>query len=178
MRFILAFAAVLFAATTAHAEVTSATPSTLVLTDSADTSASVAQVWQTLGRIGRWWSPVHSYSQDPQHHMTIDLRAGGCFCESWQGGSVEHGRVILAMENEGARTLRLDAPLGPLQEMAVTGILTFTIEPRPNGAHVTLTYRVSGDAGLGLDQMGAPVDGVTMEQLTRLIRYAETGAPS
>ncbi|HWA01701.1 MAG TPA: ATPase [Caulobacterales bacterium] len=178
MRFVVAMTAVLACAPMARAEVTSAAPTAFVVTDTADTSASAPQVWQALGRIGAWWSPNHSYSGDPRHHMTLDRRAGGCFCENWSGGSVEHARVIASYEDEGVWTLRLGGALGPLQDMALTGVLTFKIEPRPSGAHVTLTYRVTGEPGSNLDQIAAPVDSVTMEQLTRLVRYAETGAPS
>jgi hypothetical protein len=106
------------------------------------------------------------------------MRARGCWCERWAGGqSVEHGRVVLVMEHEGVRTLRIAAALGPLQSMGATGVLTYTVEPHPNGAKITMTYRVSGDAGLGLDQLAPIVDGVMMEQFGRLIRFSVSGSP-
>jgi hypothetical protein len=81
------------------------------------------------------------------------------------------------MEHEGVRTLRAVGALGPLQEMGVTGIMTFTISPHAVGAKVTLGYRVSGDPGLGLDQIAPAVDSVLMQQFTRLKHFAESGAP-
>ena len=84
-------------------------------------------------------------------------------------------RVVMVMERDGVRTLRLAGSLGPLQEMGVTGVMTFTIEPRPNGAKLTLTYRVTGDASLHLDQIAAPVDSVLMEQFERLRRLTSSG---
>ena len=41
-----------------------------------------------------------------------------------------------------------------------------------------MTYRVSGDPGLQLNQFAAPVDGVIVEQFSRLIRYIDTGQPT
>ena len=82
-------------------------------------------------------------------------------------------RVV--MERNGVRTLRLTGGLGPLQEMGVTGILTFTVEPLANGAKLIMNYSVSGDASLALDQVATPVDGVLMEQIGRLSRLSLAG---
>jgi hypothetical protein len=90
---------------------------------------------------------------------------------------VEHGRVLLVMEREGERTLRVSGGLGPLQELGAVGILTFTVAPHASGAKITMTYRVSGDAALGLDQMAPLVDMVLMEQFGRLNRYSASGSP-
>lgn len=91
--------------------------------------------------------------------------------------SVEHGRVVLAMEHEGVRTLRIYAALGPLQAMGVNGVLTYTITPLPSGAKIEMSYRVTGDTGLGLDQIAPLVDRVMMEQFGRLSRYSASGTP-
>lgn len=75
------------------------------------------------------------------------------------------------------RTLRMLAALGPLQSMGVNGVLTYTVEPHPNGAKITMTYRVSGDPGLTLDQVAPLVDQVMMEQFGRLARFSALGSP-
>jgi uncharacterized protein YndB with AHSA1/START domain len=161
----------------AVAEVEGAGPGGFVITGEAEVAAAPDRVWRALGRIGRWWGDSHTYSGDAGR-MSVDLRAGGCWCERWGGGqSVEHGRVLLVMEHEGVRTLRLTGGLGPLQELSATGILTFTVAPHASGAKVTMTYRVTGDAGLGLDQMAPLVDMVLMEQFGRLNRYSASGSP-
>ena len=41
---------------------------------------------------------------------------------------------------------------------------------------VTMTYRVSGDPALALDHIAPAIDGVLMEQFSRLTRYADGGA--
>jgi uncharacterized protein YndB with AHSA1/START domain len=179
MRYMFAAAAlaVFFAAAPARAEIVSATPNGFLLQAEAEVATTPDRAWRALGQIGRWWNGAHTYSGEGRR-MQIDLRAGGCWCERWgDGQSVEHGRVVLVMEHEGVRTLRLDAPLGPLQELAVNGALTFTVAPHANGAKITMTYRVSGDSALGLDQMAPLVDGVLMEQFGRLSRYSATGSP-
>ena len=85
------------AAAPAAAEVVSVTPQGFEVSRTVAIAASPDAVYAALGRIGSWWNPAHSYSGDPRN-MTLDPRAGGCFCETnlANGGSVEHGRVILA----------------------------------------------------------------------------------
>lgn len=171
---IAAFA--LFHAPIAQAEVAAASPSQFLLQAEAETSASPEETWRALSRLNRWWNSSHTYSGDARN-LRLDLRAGGCWCERWgDGQTVEHGRVILVMEQEGVRTARFDAELGPLQELGVSGVLTFTVAPHASGAKVTMTYRVAGDAGLGLDQMAPLVDMVLMEQFGRLIRLSTSGS--
>lgn len=166
------------AAAPARADVASASAGSFVIQAQADVTASPERAWQALTELGAWWNGAHSYSGDAGR-LSLEPRAGGCWCETWgDGQSVEHGRVLMVMEHEGVRTLRVQGALGPLQEMGVSGILTFTIGPNPNGARISMTYRVSGDPGLALDQISAPVDGVLMEQFGRLTRYADTGAPN
>lgn len=176
MRFMLAALALAFIASPARAEVASATPSAFLIQAEAEVAASPDEVWRDLARIERWWSDAHTYSGDASH-LRLNARAGGCWCERWDGQSVEHARVVLVMEHEGVRTLRTVGGLGPLQEMGVTGVLTFSVAPHANGAKLTMTYRVTGDASLNLDRVAAPVDSVLMEQFGRLSRYTASGSP-
>jgi uncharacterized protein YndB with AHSA1/START domain len=174
---IILAAAVFGFAHNAQAEVTSASPSAFVIEAESETAASPDQVWRALTHIDRWWSSAHTYSGDASR-LRLDARAGGCWCERWGNGqSVEHGRVVLVMEHEGVRTLRVFGALGPLQGMGVNGVLTYTIAPHPNGAKLTMTYRVSGDPTLNLAPIAAPVDSVLMEQFGRLSRYSAAGTP-
>lgn len=180
MRFIV-FAAVLTAAVVAaplaRADVTTASPGGFLIEAEAATTATPEQAWRALSQLGRWWNGEHTYSGDARR-LRLDLQAGGCWCERWGSGqSVEHGRVVLVMEREGVRTVRFAAALGPLQELAVDGALTFTIAPHANGAKITMTYRVSGDSSAQLDQLAPLVDMVMMEQFGRLIRYSSSGSP-
>ncbi len=179
MRFVMAaamFAGLMWVAP-AQAEVASAAPGGFMIRAETTAAAAPDRVWRALIQPRRWWSSEHTYSGDAAR-MNLQARAGGCWCESWGAGqSVEHGRVVLAMESEGVRTLRMLGGLGPLQDMGVSGVLTFTIAPDPAGAKITMTYRVAGDTGLGLDRLAPLVDMVLMEQFGRLSRFTASGSP-
>ncbi len=174
---IAAFAASIVISPAAGAEVAAASPSSFTIEAEAEIAAAPGKVWRDLTRIDRWWNAAHTYSGDASN-LRLDARAGGCWCERWAGGqSAEHMRVVLVMESEGVRTLRVAGGLGPLQQMGVSGVLTFTVAPLPNGAKISMTYRVSGDPSLNLEAIAAPVDNVLMEQFGRLSRYTASGSP-
>jgi len=162
--------------TPAAADVTQSSPSVFLIEAEAEIAAAPDEVWRRLVQPDRWWSDAHTYSGQARH-MRLSPQAGGCWCERWNGGEIEHGRVVLAMTHQGARTLRLTAALGPLQALGAQGVLTFTIEPTANGSKLAMSYRVAGDPSLSLEAMAAPVNGVMMEQFGRLVRYSDTGSP-
>ena len=178
MRVVAALAAVVWlGASPAFAGVESATAGGFVLQAEAEVAASPDQVWRRLPHVERWWSGEHTYSGDARR-LSLDPRAGGCWCERWgDGQSIEHMHVVLVTEHDGVRTLPLTGGLGPLQELAVNGALTFTVAPLASGAKIAMTYRVSGDPALGLDQMAPLVDSVLWEQFGRFSRYSTTGSP-
>lgn len=170
-----AFAALLISP--AQAEVTSATPGAFLIEAETGLAATPEDTWRALTRLNRWWSSSHTYSGDARR-LSLDPRAGGCWCERWgDGQSVEHARVVLVMERDGVRTFRAVGGLGPLQGLGAHGVLTFTITPLASGAKLTMSYRVSGDSGLALDQLAPLVDQVLMEQFGRLSRYTASGSP-
>ncbi len=173
---LIAAALTLMAPSPARAEVVSASPSAFLVRAEAVTQATPERAWRALSQIGRWWNSAHTFSGDAGN-MRLNMRAGGCFCERWANGqSVEHGRVVMAMEHEGVRTFRFIGGLGPLQASGVIGVMTFVITPDQGGAKVTMSYHAAGDASLGLDALAPVVDRVLMEQFTRLIRYSDTGS--
>jgi uncharacterized protein YndB with AHSA1/START domain len=175
MRVLFGFAALAFlAASPARAEVTSAGAASFEVRHSAEIAAPASRVWRDLGWIGRWWSDEHTYSGQARN-MRLAPRAGGCWCESWgEGSSVEHARVILATPNQ---TLRMQGGLGPLQELGVTGILTFALAQEGERTRLTMTYRASGPGSPDLAPMAPLVDKVLGEQFTRLKHFSETSSP-
>jgi uncharacterized protein YndB with AHSA1/START domain len=160
-------------ASAAQAEVKHASAEALRIEHAMVIAAKPAEVFRGLGRIDRWWAPAHTWSGDTRN-LSLGLRAGDCYCERWKDGSAEHGRVVMSIRD---KTLRLHATLGPFLEMAVSGVLSFVLEPIEGGTRLTVTYRISGDAEHGFDKFGAVVDGVIGEQVVRLKRYLETGVP-
>ena len=134
-------------------------------------AATPQRIYAALLNVGAWWDQAHTYSGDAKN-MTLAAQPGGCFCEKFAGGSVEHGRVVNVAAN---RMVRISAALGPLQALAVTGSLTWTIEPAKQGSGSTLsmTYAVGGYAPGGLDKLADVVDSVVTEQVKRLKAFAE-----
>src|SRR5262249_11154888 len=124
--------------------------------------------------VGRWWDPAHSYSHEAAN-FSIDARPGGCFCERLSDGGVAHMTVVFVKHNA---LLRMVGGLGPLQSMAVSGSMTFTLTDAGNGTLLKYQYAVGGYAADGVDQLAEPVDRVQQGQLLRLQRYIETGNPA
>jgi uncharacterized protein YndB with AHSA1/START domain len=131
-------------------------------------AAPAAKVWESLQHPERWWPADHTWS-GKRENLSLVADAGGCFCERWDGNSVEHGRVVLVMPG---KMLRLDAALGPLQEMAVSGVITFALEEKDNATTFVATHRVSGDAAHKLDALAPIVDQVNAQQFGALAEAA------
>ncbi|MBV8120544.1 MAG: hypothetical protein JO081_11490, partial [Alphaproteobacteria bacterium] len=109
----------------APAEVKSVTSNGFEVVDTTMIQAPAERVYAALGEIGRWWSSAHTYSHDASN-LSIDLRAGGCFCERLNdGGLVQHMSVVYAAPGHG---LRLRGALGPLQMEGVDGALSWTLK--------------------------------------------------
>jgi uncharacterized protein YndB with AHSA1/START domain len=168
--------AVLFAALAvcASAKTGNVTPHGFISIFRDEVRVQPTELWRAVTQLPRWWSSSHTYSGDAAN-LSFDAQAGGCWCERWSDGqSVEHGRVLLAMP---PRTLRVYGNLGPLQELPVHGVLTFTIAMQESKTILRMTYRVSGPPDAGLDKLAPVVDRVLGEQFKRLKSLAETGRP-
>jgi uncharacterized protein YndB with AHSA1/START domain len=157
----------------AHAEVRESREGSFVIETTMMADAAPASVYRDLVRVALWWHPGHTWS-GAARNLKLDARAGGCFCEKLSGGgSVQHGRVLFA---QPGRQLRLEAALGPLQEMAVAGVLTFGLAPDGPGTRITLTYRVAGQLTMDSAKLAPLVDQVLGIQLGRLRDFA-SGRP-
>src|SRR3954466_6701383 len=160
----LALLSLLIAAPSA-AEVMSASANGFEAQSVAMVKASPEAAWAMIVRPALWWNPEHSWS-GRSANLTLEPRAGGCFCEAVPpGGSVEHGRVLSAMPG---RLLVLEAPLGPLQSLAVATRLTWRLKPVAGGTEITQTYVAGGYLPMGGDKLAPAVDGVLAGQLARL----------
>jgi hypothetical protein len=167
MKAAIALVLALLAPCGAHAEVSELTASGFLSTHRFDVAAPPAAVYDALARPGEWWNGQHSYSGNAAN-LVLEPRAGGCFCERWDGNSVEHGRVIYAQRD---KALRIDGALGPLQEMGAVGILQFALAPADGGSKLVVTYRVRL-ADPGVEKIAPVVDRVIGEQARRLAAHA------
>lgn len=154
----------------ALADVVDKAPGGFTLKTTAAVAAPPDRVFRVLVDTGAWWSNDHTYTGDARN-MSIAPLPGGCFCEKLpDGGGVEHGRVT---QVKPGSLLRLDGALGPLQELGVSGSLTWQVTAAGGGSTVTMTYAVGGYAPGGLDALAPVVDEVLSQQVQRLKSYAE-----
>ncbi len=162
----------LLLASPAAAEVTASGEGGFAIRNAAAVKASPQQVFVALGQPGSWWNSAHTYTGDAKN-MTLDMKAGGCFCEASpkDGTRIEHGRVVLIIPQA---TLRIHGALGPLQAEGVTGSLSFDVKPAPGGgSEIVQTYVVGGYVRGGAQKYAAIVDQVMAEQLGGLKRLLD-----
>lgn len=170
-RVIIGCTAALMAASPAAAEVKSAEDNGFSIVWAATVAAPPDRIWAELGQVGHWWNPAHSWSGEAAN-LSLTPVAGGCFCEKLpkSKGSVEHLHVVFA---DPERLLRLTGGLGPLQSMAVSGVMDWGMKPVAGGTELTLRYAVSGAIPGGGKGLAPAVDGVLGEQFKRLTALVE-----
>lgn len=168
-------------ACSAQAEVMTATTNGFQLKQTLQIAAAPAAVYQALTQPERWWNPAHTWSGDAAN-LSLDARAGGCFCEKLpDGGSVQHLSVVYAAPG---KMLRLSGALGPLQSGGLAGAMSFNLKSmpaekdgEPSSTELVMVYAVGGYSSRGLNQWAPDVDGVLQGQLSRLKSWVETGKP-
>jgi len=170
IRGLTALTLVIASAGPAAAEVKSVTANGFEVASTTMIAAPSDKVYAALGEVGRWWSSDHTFSKDAAN-LSIELRAGGCFCEQLKdGGSVQHLQVVYAAPGAG---VRLRGALGPLQMEGVDGTFSWALKPAEGGTNVTLSYVVGGYIRSGMEQWAPRVDRVRDEQLQRLKSFVE-----
>lgn len=165
-------AALLAAMTPAAAEVLDAAPGGFALRNTADVPVAPDAAWRVLvGEVDAWWPRDHTW-WGAASTLSIEPRAGGCFCERAPDGEVEHLRVVFVQPGV---LLRMTGGLGPLQGLGLHGALDWRLEALParpgdDGTPVAWTrirleYRVGGYAGQDLGAFAPVVDRVQAQQL-------------
>jgi len=159
------------ASTCASAETNNVTATGFTVTQAREVNAPPEKVWASLTHVEDWWSGAHTWSGKASN-LSFDLRAGGCWCEKWEGASVLHGTVAFIQEG---KVLRFYANLGPLQDRATNGVLTFALGVAKEKTMLKVIYRVAGAPDAGLQELAPAADKVIGEQVGRLVKLAETG---
>lgn len=168
-----AIASAVLAVPVATAEVTAAGAAGFEVREQAHIGAPPDAVYAALLAPKRWWDPKHTYSGDARN-LTLNARAGGCWCETLPGGgSVEHLSIVYLAPG---KAIRFRGALGPLQAMGVAGSLTIKLTAVGGGTDLVLTYAVGGYSKDGFDDLAKAVDGVLGSQVARLVKLAETGS--
>ena len=158
----------------ARAEVVDSAAGGFSVKQTVTVAAPAAKAWAALIEPRGWWDKAHTWSGDAAN-LSLDPAPGGCFCEKIAGGGVRHLTVIYAEAN---KLLRLSGGLGPLHDLAVTGVLTFKLTEADGKTTLELTYKIGGYAPNGLAALAKPVDGVLAAQVARWKRKVETGKSS
>jgi hypothetical protein len=124
-----------------------------------------------LKDVGKWWDPEHTWSGDANNMSITVSQNGGCFCERLKnGGIVRHMSVIYA---DPGKKLRMSGGLGPLQEMAVNGVMTISLYKKDEGVEVEMVYAVGGYSKFPLAKIAMIVDMVLAQQMKRFQAFCK-----
>lgn len=159
----------------AGAEVVDASPRGFTLENVVEVPVDAATAWSALVEdVDAWWPADHTW-WGAESTLTIEPRAGGCFCEKHGDNEAQHLLVTYA---EPGRLLRLTGGLGPLQGMGLDGVAEFRLAGADGGGtRITLFYRAGGYAPEDLEAFAPIVDQVQGMQLGGLARHLGGGAP-
>jgi len=161
---------VMFMTSVAEAEVIDSAAGGFTSRSVHEIAAQPDQVWEALEDIGQWWNKDHTRSGDAGN-LFLDAEAGEEFGEKIPGGgTVTHMDVVYA---DNGKILRMRGSLGPLQSMALVGVLSVEFAGSADGTTLTVTYAVGGYVDGGLMALAAPVDGVITDQFESLRLYVE-----
>jgi uncharacterized protein YndB with AHSA1/START domain len=157
----------------ASASVVEVTASGFLVKNEVSIHAPPEKVYRALVyEVGHWWNSEHTYSGDSRN-LSIDARAGGCFCERLaSGGAAEHMTIVYLQPN---KVLRMAGALGPLQAAGLAGSLTWKLVDADGATTLQLTYSVGGYMAGGFNKIAPAVDAVLNEQVQRLKAFAEGG---
>jgi uncharacterized protein YndB with AHSA1/START domain len=155
----------------AAAAVVTVAPDSCTIREKVHIAASPAQVYDALVHPAKWWSSEHTFSGDAAN-LTLETRAGGCFCEKLpNGGSVLHMTVVAVFPG---KSLMMRGALGPFQSQAVEGALSWVLTAAGGETDLTLTYNLGGHLTLegGFDVWAAQADAMLGAQVELLKKYA------
>jgi uncharacterized protein YndB with AHSA1/START domain len=105
-----------------HAEVVDSSSTGFTVRTTLTIHAAPEVVYSKFMRnIGDWWNPGHTFCGS-SHNLSIEEKAGGCFCEKLAGGGgVRHLEAIYLAPG---KSVILSGALGPLQSLAAPGSMT------------------------------------------------------
>ena len=163
--------ALLLLAAPASAAVVKSSAGQFTLGYTATVKATPDAAWAVLVNLPGWWSAAHSYSGKAAS-LSIDPRAGGCWCERWTGpkgeaNSIEHARIVMAMPG---KVLRAVGGFGPLQQAPVYAVLSVEMKPAEGGTQLRMTYAAAGDVAGGMAELAPAIDGVLGQQFDNLVK--------
>jgi len=136
----------------------------IMITKTVNVRSDVA--YKQFLNISQWWLKDHTWFGKSEN-LTLEPRAGGCFCEKSEGREVMHMAVSYVEPN---KEIRMIGGLGPLQMMGVQGGMRWQFTAiSKSKTEVVHSYQVVGFMPGGLDKLAAIVDKVQSSQVDSLI---------
>ena len=156
----------------ARAEVKDATAQGFTTENAEVVAVTAERAWNALVRdVNGWWPRDHVWW--PGSMLSIDPRAGGCFCEIAGDRQARHLEVVFV---DPGKTLRMSGALGPLQGMGLSGVVEFRLAPALGGGiRVVMVLRAGGYTPDDLRTFAPVVDRVNQQQLAALAAYLRRG---
>lgn len=152
----------------AQAEIRDRTSGGFTVENSALIHAPAAEVWQAMtADVDRWWPKDHTW-WGAASTLSIETRAGGCFCEMAGEQQAQHLQVVFV---DPRKTLRMSGGLGPMQGMGLHGMAEWTLSAEGNTTRVTWRYRAGGYTPDDLSGIAPVVDKVQAQQLNGLVEW-------
>ena len=87
----------------ANAAVVDSTPTGFEIAQTVHIAAPPDAVYAALIVPAKWWNSEHTFSGNAGN-LRLEAKGGGCFCESWPDGSVQHATVVDADEGRVLQT--------------------------------------------------------------------------
>lgn len=157
----------------ADAEVRDQSPSGFTIENSQLVPVDAMTAWAALvDDVGRWWPQDHTWWGDASK-LSIQARAGGCFCEI--DGDRQAAHMTVSFVDPG-KTLRMTGGLGPLQGMGFSGALEWRLVAAEGGTRITLYYRAGGYSPEDISAFVPVIDRVQGAQLGGLADYLRNQA--
>ena len=166
IRLVFSILCLLLVSAATMAEVVSKSPTGFSLKITGEAPVTPAAAYDQFVQIGEWWTESHTYYGDGGN-LSLEPKAGGCFCERAGNNEVMHMLITYIKPGE---EIRMTGGLGPLQMMGVHGGMSWSFSALDNGnTLITQTYNVTGYSEGGLGQLADIVDQVQTGQLNALV---------
>jgi hypothetical protein len=157
----------------ARAEILDSAANGFTVENSQTVPVDAQTAWDALvNDVGHWWPKDHTWWGDAGK-LSIQPRAGGCFCEIDGAHQAAHMTVTFV---DPGHTLRMTGGLGPLQGMGLYGAMEWRLSKVEGGTKITLWYRAGGYTPDDLRKFAPVVDRVQSQQLGGLAGYLRAKA--
>ena len=158
-----------------NAEVLSSGTNGFIIQIESQADAVPAVAYQQFINVGDWWNAEHTY-YGKSENLSIDAKAGGCFCEIEGNKQVLHMTISYVDPGSSSNSpeIRMIGGLGPLQMMGVHGGMSWQfVSVGDDQTKIIHRYQVTGYMEGGLDKLAPIVNQVQQLQVDKLVLQLE-----